>query len=145
MTHTSSIAGGHIDVLELLVAAGCKTALTDDLGKTGWDLALAAGSSRHEVVRCLQQLADDGNKTLALESQARASGMPTVVGRVTKSGKAGRSSKRVSGVNFSLLSDIPSRCTPSYLRDCSRLRLINGLSDRANTVVVGRSPGHQRC
>ena len=90
-------------MLVLLVGAGCKTALTDDLGKTGWDLALAAGSSRWEVSQLLQQLADGGNKMLALESEARASGMPTVAGRASTSVKASRTSKRVSGVALSLL------------------------------------------
>ena len=61
-------------MLELLVAAGCKTALVDDLGKTGWALALAAGSSRREVTARLDQLATAGHKTLALEAEARAHG-----------------------------------------------------------------------
>ena len=85
-----------MEVLELLVGAGCKTALTDDRGKTGLELALAAGSSRREVARRLQELAGGGNKTLALEAAARAAGMPSGAARASSSGKAARSSKRVS-------------------------------------------------
>lgn len=89
-------AGGHIGVLELLVGAGCKTALTNDTGKTGWDLALAGGPSCHDVTRRLEKFVDAGNKTLTLEAQARASGMMT--GKASSNGAATRRSKRVRSI-----------------------------------------------
>ena len=53
----------------MLIGAGCKTSLTDDLGKTGWDLAIAAGPSRRAVTARLATLAAEGtHKHLELEA-----------------------------------------------------------------------------
>ena len=66
-------AGGHVETLELLLAAGCKTTLTDDRGKTGWALARAAGPSRQAVTDLLTAQAQGGHKHLRLELEAVAS------------------------------------------------------------------------
>lgn len=62
-------ANGHAAVVKVLLKAGCNSAMLNDGGRTGWDLAQDMG--RTDVTELLYKLAAKGSKKLRAEARVK--------------------------------------------------------------------------
>lgn len=65
-------ANGHAGAVKALLKAGCNTAMVNDGGRTGWDLAQEMG--RTNVTELLSKLAMKGSKKLSAEARVKELG-----------------------------------------------------------------------
>ena len=63
MFAVEACVAGHVEVVQLLVARGCNTKLTNASSQTGWDRAKGA----QQVRRALKEFAAAGHQALASE------------------------------------------------------------------------------
>ena len=62
---------GAVELVQLLVAAGCDTSVTDDRQRTGLDIASDAGHG-DRIFACLQELGADSSASASASSSASA-------------------------------------------------------------------------